>query len=377
MADRSSDVDIDADTLHEFSKQITVVDVKDALARRFKPEQISRFGNTHVIYPALKREHYETIINNRIKDIVKRVNEEFEVQLTIDFSVNKMIYDNGVFPAQGVRPVLTTISSLFEANLPVLLLNSLENKSKKAVIEFKNKCLVATIKGKEYKTEEIHCDITKIRNSYDENSRTLISVHEAGHAIIYALLFKTCPTQIKCGIASFKGGFILEHKTGESKDQILNSVRVALAGRAAEEIVFGEDGITSGASVDIREATKDIGRFVRQFGMDQFVGCVSTDVDEECNSLETNIEDTNNSIEQILNNLKHEVRRLLEKHLPYLKRVHEMLLKTSEITPNVFAKISKPYIGDIQILNAKETIYEDYACKADKFFNTICDTEAR
>ena len=55
MAAETAEADIDPDIFHAFTSKITMVDVKQALIRRFKPEQVARFGNVHVIYTSLRR----------------------------------------------------------------------------------------------------------------------------------------------------------------------------------------------------------------------------------------------------------------------------------------------------------------------------------
>lgn len=53
MSTMTGEADIDADIFRAFTEKITVVDVKQSLTRRFKPEQVARFGNMHLIYRAL------------------------------------------------------------------------------------------------------------------------------------------------------------------------------------------------------------------------------------------------------------------------------------------------------------------------------------
>lgn len=101
----AKEVDIDADILNESSKKINVLDIKGALGKRFRPEQISRLGNTYVIYPSLSKNSFEKIIERKIEAIVKRVKEQTGIEIAIEKSINQLIYDNGVFPTQGTRPL--------------------------------------------------------------------------------------------------------------------------------------------------------------------------------------------------------------------------------------------------------------------------------
>ena len=51
-AQRVQDCDTDADIFHRLTRKLSLIDVKKALGERFKPEQIARLGNAHVIYPS-------------------------------------------------------------------------------------------------------------------------------------------------------------------------------------------------------------------------------------------------------------------------------------------------------------------------------------
>jgi len=62
MAHQTSEADIDADIYHAFTKKITMVDIKNALAHKFRPEQVARFGNIHLIYNSLRRIDFERLI---------------------------------------------------------------------------------------------------------------------------------------------------------------------------------------------------------------------------------------------------------------------------------------------------------------------------
>lgn len=62
VATSVDDCDSDADTFHSLTSKLSVTDVKQALNKRFKPEQVARLGNEHVIYPSLSRRAYEQLI---------------------------------------------------------------------------------------------------------------------------------------------------------------------------------------------------------------------------------------------------------------------------------------------------------------------------
>ncbi|SEK25948.1 hypothetical protein SAMN05216359_101211 [Roseateles sp. YR242] len=62
LATSVEDCDSEADTFHSLTGNWSVIDVKQALNKRFKPEHVARLGNEHVIYPSLSRRAYEQLI---------------------------------------------------------------------------------------------------------------------------------------------------------------------------------------------------------------------------------------------------------------------------------------------------------------------------
>jgi len=365
-----SNADVDADTLHDFSKQINVVTIKDALATRFKPEQIARLGNTHIIYPALSKASFQKIIAKHVNRIRQSIKNTININITIDKSIEDVIYLNGVYPSQGVRPVFSTISSVLENNLPKFILLAFENSIDNLHITYANEYLTTIVNGKEYQSEKINLDLDAIKKGTNSDQQAYISAHEAGHAVAYSVLFGYAPVQIKSNLSLFEGGYILKHRNNTSKAQLIKDIQVALAGQAAEQFVFGEMHRSSGSQNDIINATTTASNMVRKYRMDKWAGSFRSEGTEESEIYLTNIADTNLIINNILNVQRQTVTKLLRKHKSYLKVVMETLFKQGEIKPEAFVTLSKPFIGDIKILNAKETLFDNYHEMFQKFLKS-------
>ena len=106
----------------------------------------------------------------------------------------------------------------------------------------------------------------------DSKSKRLIAYHEVGHAIVGTLLKNHEAVQkvtlIPRGQARGLTWFIpAEDQTLISRAQILSRIIGALGGRAAEEVVFGEAEITTGASNDLQQVTSMARQMVTRFGM--------------------------------------------------------------------------------------------------------------
>jgi cell division protease FtsH len=121
MAGQTSEADVDADIFHAFTNKITLVDIKNALTKKFRPEQVARFGNIHLIYNSLRKQDFEKIISKEISKIKKQTKSKLGISLQIGKKINELIYRNGVFPVQGVRPVFSSVVDILESNLSKLI----------------------------------------------------------------------------------------------------------------------------------------------------------------------------------------------------------------------------------------------------------------
>lgn len=368
MAKNVSDVDNDADVYHEFSKTIDIIQIKKALRFRFKPEQIARFGNTHLIYPILNKASYRAIIKQKINRIISYIKEQHKITLVVDDSVYDVIYRNGVFPVQGVRPLMSTISSVFENSLPFFLFEQLNSGSKRPVKIFhEDGFLYATIKGQRV-SYEVPRVLEEVKQKQTKNQTALISVHEAGHAVAYAVLFKTSPVQITANTAE-QGGFIGVHNTLGSYTDIINDAIVTFAGRAAEELVFGKDIITSGAASDYNHNSVTISEMVRKLGMDDFKAVYIPEFKNESHLKSSSTIELR--VEDILSELYDRALELLENHKPFLLALSKELNLKLKLDPIEFKKFAHKYIGEINIVNPKDKLEPEFNNKLEEALTNV------
>ncbi|MDR1913688.1 MAG: cell division protein FtsH, partial [Clostridiales bacterium] len=105
-----------------------------------------------------------------------------------------------------------------------------------------------------------------------ELERTITAYHESGHALAAKFLSPENTVAKITIIPSSKGagGFCINippDKIYHTKQEIENQIKINFAGRAAEEIVFGADNITTGASNDIEKSISLTKDYITKFGM--------------------------------------------------------------------------------------------------------------
>ena len=107
--------------------------------------------------------------------------------------------------------------------------------------------------------------------------KQLVSFHEVGHALVAALQTHSAPVTKITIIPRTSGalGYTMQVDEGErnlmSRAELVSKIATLTGGRAAEELIFGADNITTGASNDIEQATKLARAMITRYGMtDQF-----------------------------------------------------------------------------------------------------------
>ncbi|MEK3955855.1 ATP-dependent metallopeptidase FtsH/Yme1/Tma family protein [Psychrobacillus sp. FSL K6-1464] len=121
------------------------------------------------------------------------------------------------------------------------------------------------------------------QKSRDLDELKLVAWHEAGHALVAKLLTKNeVPKVTIISSTSGAGGvtFFTPNKMGlHTRSELLAEIQVLYAGRAAEQILFGnEQEVTTGAQQDIRMATGRIRSIITDFGMSNEYGMLNIDL---------------------------------------------------------------------------------------------------
>lgn len=273
------DADSDADVMRAQSAQIGLSDIKRALQERYKPEQIARLGNRHLIYPAFGRSEYQEIIRRRVVQILDGYVSYSGFKMEADATLLDILYSEGVAPAQGVRPVLSTIEELVTNRLPgiVVAARDLKRYPDRALMFGDRSGKLVTVFYKGAGSVGEHVDRAtllnqKAKDKKSPSTRAAISVHESGHALVQILRTGVFPTRLNCVTADRSLLGYSATKTA-SKVQVhtladkRNELQVLYGGLAAEEVVFGKSLTTGGSSDDIMRATRIAGILIKKKGL--------------------------------------------------------------------------------------------------------------
>jgi cell division protease FtsH len=114
-----------------------------------------------------------------------------------------------------------------------------------------------------------------------EKRKRLVAYHEAGHALVGALMPNYDPVQKVTIIPRGQAGGLTWFMPSDddigltTRSQLLNMMAVALGGRLAEEVIFGDAEVTTGASSDLQQVTRIARNMVMRFGMSDRLGNVA------------------------------------------------------------------------------------------------------
>lgn len=116
-----------------------------------------------------------------------------------------------------------------------------------------------------------------------EKRKRLVAYHEAGHALVGALMPDYDPVQKISIIPRGRAGGLTWFTPSEdrmdsglySRSYLQNQMAVALGGRIAEEIIFGEEEVTTGASNDLQQVARVARQMITRFGMSDRLGPVA------------------------------------------------------------------------------------------------------
>lgn len=187
--------------------------------------------------------------------------------------------------------------------------------------------------------------------------RRIVSYHEVGHALVSALQKDAEPVQKITIVPRTMGalGYVMqtpeEEKFLNTKKELEAMLVGALAGRAAEEIVF--DTVTTGASNDIEQATKIARAMITQYGMSEKFGLIGLESVQHryldgravMNCGEATAAEIDKEVMEMLKKAYDEAKSLLNENREALDKIAAFLIEKETITGKEFMKIFREVKG--------------------------------
>ena len=166
-----------------------------------------------------------------------------------------------------------------------------------------------------------------------DKEKKITAYHEAGHAILFHVLPDVGPVYtvsiIPTGVGAAGYTMPLPDKDEMflTRGRMEQDIMVLLGGRIAEEIIF--DDITTGASSDIRKATKEARMMVTRYGMSENIGVVCYDNDDDEVFIGRDLAHTKSHSESVAGEIDREVKSIIDNCYGKAKKIileHEAVL---------------------------------------------------
>ncbi len=165
-----------------------------------------------------------------------------------------------------------------------------------------------------------------------DKDKKITAYHEAGHAILFHVLPDVGPVHTISVIPTGVGaaGYTMPLSENDdmhiTKSRMLQDIMVALGGRIAEEIIFGD--ITTGAVSDIGKASSEARSMVTKYGMSSKIGLINYDENEEDVFIGYDISHNKKHSELMSGEIDKEVKTIIDK---CYARAKEIILKYEDI----------------------------------------------
>ena len=181
-------------------------------------------------------------------------------------------------------------------------------------------------------------------SQFSESKKTRIAYHEAGHAIIGVLMkdydtvrkVSILPRGQTAGVTYFQP--LPEDIGVYTKEYLLSRIKVALGGHAAEEIVYGKDKVTTGASNDFEQTYRIAREMIITYGMSDTIGKININPELMSSHMSKCVD---NEIRSITDSCYYEVMHLLRKHRTELDALKNILVYKEIIDGSVVYDIIK------------------------------------
>ena len=189
-----------------------------------------------------------------------------------------------------------------------------------------------------------------------DEEKKITAYHESGHAILFHVLphvgpvytVSVIPTGV--GAAGYTMPLPEKDEMFATRQKMLEEITVSLGGRVAEELIFGADDITTGASSDIKKATAEARRMVTRYGMSDNIGVISYEEEEDDVFLGYDLGHRHKHSERMAGEIDREVKQIIDScyqrakdiisaHMDVLHEASRLLIEKEKLTREEFESL--------------------------------------
>jgi hypothetical protein len=349
--------EISADQFAELVKGLTPRNLLQGLSHVFSANQLARLGHRHLILPPPGDAEYRLIAAREIDRFRAALANLHGSRIDCDATLVDRILKQSLIPSMGARPVLERISDLFlEQFAPVLTKMEPGRWLLRADAEG---CLAdmrpigASPFDPPVKTVRLNrAGSPRPSASASLESRAVVSVHEAGHAVASWILEGKLPERVRSTSESpgSQGSVVVPDSTEPvSLETAIRRIGTLFGGLVAEQTVFGPEHVTRGSLQDVQAAT-DLARkfaldlkFASMLGLHRSMGEGTEEKWMAGHDSESRMEE---ACESLLKQSVARVRQVMADHETLLEEVARELVERSELTGRDIVQIAERELGE-------------------------------
>lgn len=249
----------------------------------------------------------------------------------LDYYLGKVTIDAEKIDKDTIVKATTGFSGSAIKNLVnIAVLNAVKNKREKAVHE-----------DFEHALDRVTMGVGRKKMLVSDQEKLLTAYHEGGHTLVNLLVKSSNPlhkvTILPRGPAlGFTAMLPSENIYYQNKEELVNSIMIALGGRVAEEQVFGNDQVTTGCSSDIEKATEIAYAMYRNYSMDPRFTIVKDkrELSENYNS------QIDSAAQQLMKEALQRTRKLLQENRHRLDKLAKELVEKETMSREEVEKIT-------------------------------------
>ena len=187
----------------------------------------------------------------------------------------------------------------------------------------------------EFSLDRVTMGIGRKKLFVSDKEKYMTAYHEGGHALVNLITKSSTPLHKvtilpRGGALGFTSMLPDQDTYYMNKAEVINQIQVALGGRVAEELIYGNDDVTTGCSSDMEKATEFAFKLLREYGMNRG-HLIARNKDDLSDGYNAQIDQ---KAQYILRENLEAVRSLLKKNRNMLEKIADALVKQETMSKN-------------------------------------------
>jgi len=245
------------EAIYKDSLVVTLNDVKNALHKRFRAEQVARLGHNHILWRNLDRNAFQKLFDRTVKEALDQDYVFHKQTIILNPELKEILFEELVSPSQGARCILTGVHGILTSLLPEIHYEFADEKEPIVLgIHFADNGEFLVVNGKPTKII-INLEVKRRYIPHATLEDCLATaVHEAGHAVVGAQVFQKPPMHVSLTMGNSISGQVNFDQVRSNVQDRHKEIMLSLAGIEAEKMIFGKNFTSLGGSSDFSKISK-------------------------------------------------------------------------------------------------------------------------